>query len=234
VAYGGAGPLHAARLAQSLGVPRVVVPVFSSAFSALGCLTSDLRYDLGQTYLRPLDAAGMPELAARFEPLEAAAAAPLARERHTRAEIVIRRGLDLRYAGQNYELEVPLADGPAGFDHEAIRARFAEQHRALYSYATDEPVECVTLRVAALVPGAVLRLPEQQPRGASRLADDQPCMMPGFGQVRAAVYRRAGLPVEEPLDGPALIEDDQSTTVVLPDQRAWADRWGNLHLEAGR
>jgi N-methylhydantoinase A len=230
VAYGGAGPLHATRLAQTLGIPRVVVPAYSSTFSALGCLTSELRYDVVQTFHRPLQAVGVDELAARFESLEAVARAPLEREGHGGAEVIARRSMDLRYAGQNYELEVPLAEGAEGLAYAAIRDCFYEHHRALYTYATDEPVECVALRLTALVPGSLLRLPERKPSGPTRLADDHACFLPGFGEVRAAVYDRSGLGADQLVDGPALIEDEQSTTVVPPGQRARADAFGNLHI----
>ena len=231
VAYGGAGPLHATELARALGIPKVLVPAYSSTFSALGCLASALRYDVVQTFRRPLAATTSEELESRFAVLESAAMAPLLREGHPRPAIEIRRSIDLRYAGQNYELEVPLAYGRARLEHDVVRDGFYAHHRALYTYATDEPVECVTLRVATLVPGSVLRLPERRPTGSAVLRDDHLCTMPGNGRVRATVYRREGLPIDQPIAGPALIEDEQSTTVLLPGQRARADAAGNLSIE---
>jgi N-methylhydantoinase A len=230
VAYGGAGPLHATRLAQTLGVPRVLVPVHSSAFSALGCLTSELRYDVVQTFRRQLEAVDPGELEQQFRRLEEAASAPLAREGHAAEQITIRRSVDLRYAGQNYELEVSLDPGPAGLEHDRIRDRFYERHRAFYTYATEEPVECVTLRVSALVEGSLPALPERTPSGPALVTRDYACSLPGLGEARVAVYNRSGLG-PEPIDGPALIEDEQSTTVVLPGQRARADRFGNVLVE---
>jgi len=232
VAYGGAGPIHATRLALSLGIPRVLVPAYSSAFSALGCLASELRYDVVQTFRRQLEAIVVDELAELLARLEDTAAAPLVREGYGRDRIVTRRSVDLRYAGQNYELEVPLEPGRSGLEHAGIRDHFYEAHRALYTYATDEPVECVTLRVAALVPGALLRLPRRQPSGPARLAEGHTCTLPGGdATVCATVYSRSGLTIDEPLVGPALIEDEQSTTVVLAGQHARADALGNLHVE---
>jgi N-methylhydantoinase A len=147
------------------------------------------------------------------------------------SEITISRRADLRYAAQNYEIEVALPSERAGFDARLVRERFYERHRALYSYATDEPVECVALRVTALAPGAILRLPERRPTGPPLLATDQPCHLPGVGDVRVSVHSREGLGVGETIEGPALVEDEQSTTVVLPGQRARADAIGNLLLE---
>ena len=232
VAYGGAGPLHAARLAQLLGTPRVLVPAFSSAFSALGCLTSELRYDVVQTFRRQLEDVTAEDLDGQFRRLAEAATVPLVREGHAVADVELRRSVDLRYAGQNYELEIALAPGRAGLEYRSIRERFSERHRARYTYATDEPLECVTLRVAALVPSSLPRPPERRPSGPAQVADDQPCLMPGVNEVRATVYRRAGLAADQALDGPALIEDEQSTIVVPPGQRARADAIGNLIVEA--
>jgi N-methylhydantoinase A len=232
VAYGGAGPLHAARLAQSLGIPRVIVPAYASTFSALGCLAAELRYDLVRTYRRPLAGIDPADLAARLAEIEAAAAEPLRSDGHSAGAIATRRALDLRYTGQNYELEVLLAPGPAAPDPATIRQRFLDQHRRLYSYATDEPVECTALRVVAFVPGPVPDLPERQPSGPSLVESAYACQMPGHGRVSAAIFRRMGLPIDEPIDGPALIEDDQSTTVVPPGTRVRADAVGNLLLEA--
>ncbi len=235
VAYGGAGPLHATRLAQAMGMPRVLIPAYSSAFSALGCLVSELRYDVVRTFRRQLAAIDQDELGAQFEELETSARAPLEREGHGREQIVTRRSLDLRYAGQNYELEVPLDGGAAGLAYAEIRRRFYDQHRALYTYATDEAVECVTLRVAALVPSTLLRLPRRTPTGSERLAEDHPCTLPGLGsgvgEARVTVYNRSGLGVDDPISGPALIEDEQSTTVILAGQTARSDALGNLFVD---
>jgi N-methylhydantoinase A len=101
----------------------------------------------------------------------------------------------------------------------------------LYDYATAEPVEAVTLRVAALVPTAELRLPEREPSGPAIADESHACYMPGFGNVDAIVYRRNGLPIGDSVAGPALIQDDQSTTVLLPGQTARADAVGNLMVE---
>ena len=112
-----------------------------------------------------------------------------------------------------------------------IRDSFYAHHRAFYTYATDEPVECVALRVAAVRPSPLLRLPERTPRGPAILARDHRCSLAGVGEVVATVYSRTGLPIDEPIVGPALIEDEQSTTIVLPGQVAVADAVGNLLIE---
>ena len=106
IAYGGAGPLHAGRLAQELGMPGVVVPAHAGVFSALGCVVAEVAYDHVQTFRRPLDGLAVAELEARFAPLVAAVRAPLLAEGHPPEAIAVRSSVDLRYVGQNYELEV--------------------------------------------------------------------------------------------------------------------------------
>jgi N-methylhydantoinase A len=231
VAYGGAGPLHATQLARALGIPRVLVPLCSSTFSALGCLTSELLYDVVQTARGPLDTLLADGLEERFRRLEAAASHPLASEGVRPDEVMFRRSADLRYAGQNYEIDVPVPRPCGGDAAVTIRDAFVARHHELYGYATEEPVEGVTLRVSALVPGADFRLEERRPTGPTVVATGLPCHLPGFGSAHVTAYRRDGLPVDEPIVGPALIEDDQSTTLLLPGQTLRADAVGNLVVE---
>src|SRR5213076_1866815 len=133
IAYGGAGPVHAGALARAAGIGRVVVPVHSGAFSALGCLVSPLRYE------------------------------GIAHER-----IVLERSADLRYSGQNYELEVEWRSTP-----EALRTAFEARHRQLYGYATGEGIECVNLRVVARVPDVAVDLPPCEPVAAREPSGEQ-------------------------------------------------------------
>ena len=227
IAYGGAGPIHAGRLAAELGIPRVVVPAHSGAFSALGCLVSDLRYDAVQTYRAGLDDWNLPRLTERFRELEMRCVQPLRAEGHEAHDIQVLRTLDLRYRGQNYEIEIPLGDG----DPRTLRAAFEARHRQLYGYATGEGVECVNLRLVALVPRAGGELPPHVPLGDPTPAGRLRAFFPETGPVDIPRYERGALTERTPLDGPALVEDEWSTTVVDPAQRCVADRWGNLHLE---
>jgi N-methylhydantoinase A len=146
IAYGGAGPLHAGALARQAGMGKVVVPAHSGAFSALGCLVSPLRYDAVQTYRAAVDAWDVKVVEDRFRALEHQCLAPLVKEGHPLDRMLIARSIDLRYAGQNYEITVPFADGGVP----ALRVAFERRHRQLYGYATGESVECVNLRVAAI------------------------------------------------------------------------------------
>jgi N-methylhydantoinase A len=229
VAYGGAGPLHAGALARLAGIPRVVVPILSGAFSALGCLVSPLRYDAVQTQRVRLDAWDEKLLADRFAHLEARCLAPLRDEGVSPASVAVRRGIDLRYVGQNYELEVPYDADPV-----RLRAAFEARHRQLYGYASGEGVEGVNLRVVASVArGGAAPAARAPAGGPPRSVGEQRAYFPGLGETRLFRYERALIPAGHALAGPALIEDESSTVLVHPGQRCQADAEGNLLIEEG-
>jgi N-methylhydantoinase A len=227
VAYGGAGPLHAGRLARELAIPRVVVPAFSGAFSALGCLVSDLRYDGVRTYRASLQSWDPKAVRGRLHELEEDVVAPLLGEGYAPADLVIRRELDLRYKGQNYELTVPLASE----EPEVIRASFEARHRQLYGYATGETVECVNLRVSASAPRGTTEMPRGVAASRDGSVHRRSAYFPECGRVDIAVHDRGALEPDRIVHGPAVIEDEWSTTIVYPGQRCHADGAGNLVIE---
>jgi N-methylhydantoinase A len=229
IAYGGAGPIHAGELARQAGIAQVVVPVNSGAFSALGCLVSPLRYDAVRTYRARLEGWDTKPIEDRFRELEERCASPLVQEGIPGGRIALARALDLRYAGQNYELEIPWA----GADAAALRAAFEARHRRLYGYATGESVECVNLRVAARAIDAEARLPEFQPTGEAA-AGEQRAFFPQTGAVGLPRFNRDALAPGREVTGPALVEDEWSTTVVYPGQQCSVDRWGNVWLRSAR
>ena len=226
IAYGGAGPLHAGRLAQELGMPRVVIPAHAGVFSALGCVVTEIAYDRVQTYRRELTRLSSADLDARFVPLVAAVRQPLVVDGHRPEAIVVSRSLDLRYAGQNYELELPWRG-----DVDGLRSDFEGVHRRLYAYATGEAVECVNLRVRAAVAVTSARLPEWRATGRSEPYADGPAYFPETGTVTLPAYRRHELAPGQPVKGPALVEDPWATALVYPGQTAVLDRFGNLVIE---
>jgi N-methylhydantoinase A len=225
IAYGGAGPLHAGRLAQELGMPKVVVPAHAGVFSALGCVVAEVAYDHVQTFRRPLDGLTAAELDARFAPLVAAVRAPLLAEGHRPAVIDVRRSVDVRYVGQNYELEVAWTGNLDG-----LRAGFHAVHRRLYAYATEDAVECVNLRVCAGVETAGARLPEWPTTGTGQPFAEHEAYFAETGPTALPVYRRADLVPDQPIKGPALVEDPWATSLVYPGQTGCLDRSGNLWM----
>lgn len=213
-------------------MPSVLVPSCSSAFSAYGCLAADLRYDAVRTHRIAIEDAAVPAWERTYSEMERGLVAQLERERVPATEVVLRRSMDLRYRGQNYEIEVPVA---AGDDGRTLRGRFGEIHGRLYEYTTDEPVEGVNLRVAAIVPtplpgfpAAAVAVPDSggtAPAGARRTYHT------GRGWVPTPVHQRSSLPPGRRILGPAIAQDSWSTIVVPPGQCCRADAHGHLWIE---
>jgi N-methylhydantoinase A len=232
VAFGGAGPLHAGRLARLLHIPRLIVPPLSSGFSALGCLVSDVRMDTVQTYRYRLAELSPATLAEAFRPLEEDARAQLRAAGYAPEDIRLQRSCDLRYVGQKYELTVSLSGTPHDWDMVALHQAFQAQHEALYAYHTAEPVECINLRLAALVPQHAVQLPTL-PVGTAAVAlvGERQAFFPETGAVSMPVYQRHQLGSGAEFQGPAVVEDEWSTTLVYPGQQLHVDRWGTLCIE---
>jgi N-methylhydantoinase A len=202
------------------------VPAHSGAFSALGCLVSPLRYDAVQTHRMRLEAWDEKVVADRLRALEAQCLGPLLDEGHPAERVLVKRSADLRYAGQNYELEVDGVGTP-----DSLRSAFERRHQQLYGYATGESVECVNLRVTAQLVAESLALPAGQASGAARPVGELHAYFRGAGTVTMPRYERGTLSPEHSVAGPALVEDEWSTTVIYPGQRCRADRLGNLVIE---
>ena len=231
IAYGGAGPLHAGALARQAGMSRVIVPAHSGAFSALGCLVSPVRYDAVQTHRAKLEGWDAKVVADRFRALEQQCLRPLAGEGHAARSVLVARSLDLRYTGQNYEIDVAYEEG----DVAALRLAFERRHRQLYGYATGESVECVNLRLMARIESDAALAPVAAVSGAAAAPLASPrAFFPETGEVSMPRYDRGALAVGQAAAGPAVIEDEWSTTVVYPGQRCVADSLGNLVIETSR
>ena len=234
VAFGGAGPLHAGRLARLLHIPQLLVPPLSSGFSALGCLVSDVRTDTVLTYRRRLADLSPTELAEAFRGLEQDLCQQLYAEGYAAEEIRLQCSCDLRYVGQKYELTISLPGEPYDWDMAALHRGFQAKHEALYAYSTTEPVECMNLRLAALVPQPAVQLPELSAGTATAaLVGERQAFFPETGLVSMPVYRRDWLGSGATLPGPAVVEDEWSTTLIYPEQRLHVDRWGTLRIEDG-
>ena len=231
VAFGGAGGLHACEMAAALGIPRVLVPKFPGALSALGILGSDVLKDYSRTVLLPVDARALGALAARlereFRALEKAARSELRREGFAAPRQRLLRQLDLRYHGQAYELTLP-------FSRDFVRA-FHRAHRQRYGYADPaRPLEVVTVRLRAV---GVLEKPRfvrhalagGTPPSAARL---QRALVFFAGRRLATdFYLREQLRPGNRFAGPAVIAEYSATTVLPPGWRARLDGYENLVLE---
>jgi N-methylhydantoinase A len=239
VAFGGAGPLHAARLAKELEIRRTLVPRNPGILCAMGLLLTDLRADFAITSLRTLDAAALPDIAASFRTLAAQANAWFEAEAIAVDARRVARTVDIRYLGQTYELSVPLPDGAIGAATLGVLAeRFAAAHRQMYGFvADDDPVQLVTFRVAAagVVPKAnfVLERDCGLDASAAVIARRDVWLPEAGGFVSCAVYDRDRLHAGNRIAGPAVIEQMDATTLVLPGMAARVEPYLNLILEAG-
>ena len=231
VAFGGAGPLHAAEVADSLGIPEVLVPPYPGITSAAGLLTSDLKYDQMRTVFQLQGAVDAERLNRELDGLEAELRGRLARDGVAESEISVIRALDCRYVGQGYELRVTLDDGPFT---EAALDEFHRLHEREYGSAYGDPIEIVNARVTAIGKRPTLHeLPVESGTFEEALVGESEGHFRVGGQLQALTtrfYDRGKLPLDEAFDGPAVVFHLDTTTVVPPGWRARADRSGNLLL----
>ena len=231
--FGGAGPMHAAHIAEEIGTTEVLVPILPGNLSALGLLASDQRYERVRTFrarLSSLDTARLERALAEHEAQEGAA---LAKRGFTPAVMRFVHALDMRYVRQAFELTVELPAG--GREPEALRRLFLDAYARHYGRADDKgEIEIVNLRTTAIGLTDHPLFPRIR-AGADRLADAviaQRPMIVDARRVNASVYERERLPIDAEFEGPAIVEEDGSTTVVLPGWRARRDDRGNLRLSA--
>jgi N-methylhydantoinase A len=234
VAFGGAGPVHAARLAQELDIPRVLVPPIPGGFSALGLVATDVRRDYVRTFYAPLARVAPAEVAAAYTAMEAEARRMLARAGVPEARWAVTRAADCRYPRQAYELTVPVAGGEITAATLAVLARdFHARHRATYGHASpDEPVQCVNLRVAAvgrLAPLALDRAPVAPAPAAA--PSSRPAYFEETGLAPCPVLAREGLAPGYTQAGPLIVESPDTTVVVPPAWRLTVEAGGLLALE---
>lgn len=236
VAFGGAGPVHAWGVAQRLRIGTVVVPPSAGLGSALGLLLAPRSYRLARTFIASLDVLDMGAVAALFAEMEAEAKAALADAGVGPAAIRFRRRADMRYRGQRKELTVDLPAGPG--DAAALRRAFEAQYRRIYGRIHDgHPVEALCWRLEAAGP-PIRRLGRMRSaiQAASPMpAGHRPALFPGWDAPRlVAVFRRDALAPGARIEGPALIEEAESTAVLGPGGAAAVDAHGNLELTLPR
>jgi N-methylhydantoinase A len=240
VAFGGAGPLHAADVARELGM-TVLVPPGPGVLCAMGVLTKDIQLDLSQTRLvRGAKSGAATEASSILADLERRGLETLARNGVATDHGVIERSIDARYVGQNFELPVPLPENVTEADLlDAVAAGFHAVHKRLYGY--DQPakeVELVTFRMKVLVAVAKPDFARSQEARAAAAPLARSVRDAYFHTLDAfvpcPVYERDDFAPGMSLSGPAIVEQMDTTTIVPPDFDAKADPWGNLILTRTR
>jgi N-methylhydantoinase A len=240
VAGGGAGAVHAAAVAEELGISRVLSPPNPGAFSALGLLCTNVIHDYVQSDVRPLCSLAIEDIEARYAELEERGRAELRAEGFgDEATVHVTREADVRYQGQGFELRVPVDAGPLRPEEkDHIGALFHEQHERLRGHsAEEEPLELVSyrLRIEVEVPQY---MPKRAPQAACCKAPTTACIGQRLAWFRrestprhTSIWRRDHLAHGNTLSGPAIVEQVDATTVVPPDWAATIDSYGNLLLE---
>jgi N-methylhydantoinase A len=239
--FGGAGAVHAAAVAEELGMRRIMVPARPGAFSALGLLCTDVLHDYIRSELGALDRLDPAHAETMFRDLEAKAASELAEEGLDPSAAAFERDLDMRYAGQGYELRVPLGGlWQNSLDAKALaaaRERFDEVHEKIHGHAAKEKgVEVVSYRLRVRVD-----VPKFKPRALADRAASAPAATAIKGKrhvffdaktpFETTIYDRDKLEVGASFAGPAIVEQFDATTVVPPGWHARVNRHSNLILE---
>lgn len=234
VAFGGAGPLHAAALARDLGIRAILVPPAPGILCALGLLVEPRRLDLVRTRVQGLDGLAVTDVERLFEEMAAEATAWLEQESVPLEGRRLVRAYDMRYLGQNFELTIVPPPSRSTVDRGALREAFFREHERVYGYAAaDEPVQVVAFRLTALgepeslvlppLPAAARPEPDEARVGERSVYFDETA-----GFVTTPIYRRERLRAGHRVGGPAVIEQMDSTTVIPPGQDALVDAHANL------
>jgi len=236
MAFGGGGPLHACAVALELGIRRIVIPTDPGLFSALGLLVADLRSSGVHSFVMQAETLAATSIESAFAKLEAHAAGDLARQGVAAGDVEFSRELEMRYAGQSFELTIHTA---APFDESQKSAAlegFHAAHARTYGYSSpQEPVEIVAARSTAIgkvvKPEPPLATPAEDDGPERALLERRDVALSGAVRAPVAVYARTLLRAGDSFSGPALVEQYDSCTYVAPEFDARVDRFGNLLVE---
>lgn len=224
VAFGGAGGLHACELAETLGIPRVIVPASPGALSALGILVSDIVKDYSRTVLwRTRGTLPQSRLQSEFAKLQRLAKKDFATERW-HGTIHYLKTVDLRYSGQGYELNLPYSSKLLDAFHREHERRYGYSHR-------DREVELVTLRLRATIKTRSPKLNRLPSHSRARYTVERAPVIFGRRTFETAIWDRDYLPLLKKHTGPAIVTEYSATTAIPPGMRFWLDRASNLVID---
>lgn len=238
VAFGGAGPLHASRLLRDMGLATVVIPRHPGLFSASGLMASDVRIDDSRTVLTILDSSTIPELVSWYADASGRLTQQLREDGVPQNGIRLVGSVDCRYVGQGFELQVPLRGLRRDAFHRVV-TDFHELHQRTYGHVSlEEAIELVTLRLSAFgtlstSKTELIEVGGPVPR-KDALVGRRSVRLPGSGRrARVDVFRRDFLRARNRIDGPAIVEEMDSTTLILPRQYAKVDGFGHIWINEG-
>jgi N-methylhydantoinase A len=236
LAFGGAGPLHAGRMARELGMAGVIVPLYPGVFSAIGLLMSDVKHDYIRSRMTPLSDVTPADVNGMLEQLSAQALDELRGDGFADDHIRIEHALDLRYAGQGYEVTCPVLSDLQSIDLQStdlaeLRLAFDRRHQAMFGHmAPEESVEIVSYRVRGIGLVPPVEMPRFKRAGGTLADARRETRRVRFdgAETDCPVYQRERLDVGLTFAGPAILDQLDCTTVICPGQVAHVDEWKNL------
>ena len=240
VAFGGAGPMHAAALADSLSMTRVQIPLYPGLFSALGLLLADYRHDYIRSVALALDQVAPRTVLRQYEELETQARAELVQEGIAADQVRFERQVDLKYGYQVAELTLPFPEVSEDDMQDRLAHLFTEAHRQAFGYDRADTIELVSVRLRALASSGHLRFTDltgadghgsgsDAASPSAGTASRTAYFGPQAGECEAAVYQRTD--IKQVQSGPLIVEEPDTTVVVPPDWTVRHDVSGNLLLQ---
>jgi N-methylhydantoinase A len=240
VAFGGAGPLHACRLARAIGIPKVVVPFAAGVGSAIGLLVADHKVDAGATRLVKLDGCAQIEITAILDELEERARREVA-QLELGGRLSILRIAYMRYSGQGYDVRVALPNGLVDDAYEKkMCAAFYDTYRREYGFIDpDAPIETTDWYVVASLANGHSYVASSTDAAAdapgSAISGEREAYFPEFGGMTPSkIIDRYRMKPSDAFEGPCLVEERESSTVILPGDIVRVDHLGHLVIEIDR
>lgn len=236
VAFGGAGPIHAWEIARALRIRRIICPAVAGVASALGLLVAAPSFDLSRSFVARVDQAELVGIETLLTEMAEEGARMLRQAGVASKDIRFVRSADMRYVGQGHEINVPLPNHLSAESREHIEAAFAQTYSRLFEHTHDGvPLEILTCRLQASGPAPSIRLasaPDGQHGADSALKGRRPVYFADLGgYVDCPIYDRGRLNHGARLSGPAIVEEDASTTVLGPRMAATVDPYRTLIIE---
>jgi N-methylhydantoinase A len=236
VAFGGAGPMHAGLIASEIGMKTIIVPKYPGVASAMGLLVADLKHDFVRTYLKRIENIELDELKEVLNQLEKRGIDVILNQGIARKNVILHKSFDMRYVGQGYEINVPTPRGINSRFQKELTERFFREYERKYGFSNrKEKIEVVNVRLTALGVVSKIRLPKMakaQRNPVHALKGMRPAYFSEFkGYRKCRIYERNKLSNGNIVEGPAVIEQYDSTTIVIPNQTASVDMYGNLIIK---
>lgn len=236
IAFGGAGALHAAELANELKMKRVVVPLYPANFCAIGEAVASVRYDYVRTNVKPVNGISVNEYNDLYQRMKNEAVAHLMEEGYSQKEIIFNGNADMRYAGQFWELNVPVpAQLSSAGELQKVARDFHDTHKKTYGYSLEDvSIEFVNFRLSAVVMTPTLEFVEE-PEGKDTSKQALKGNRSVFFERKpldCPIYDRDRLAPGSVFRGPAIVEEYASSTIVPPGSLAKIDRFRNIIIEA--